>query len=63
MHSEYLQELQNLTLSIFYAMDEKSVAGVSFIRFGIDDIMNTLDLIDADGNIRYDRISNFLLRL
>jgi hypothetical protein len=40
-------------------LDEKSVAGISFIRFGIDDILNTLDLIDADGNINYDRISKF----
>jgi len=39
--------------------DPRGVAGFSLIRFGVDDIPNTLDLIDADGNIRYDRIKTF----
>ncbi|MEM6726027.1 MAG: PorV/PorQ family protein [Bacteroidota bacterium] len=33
--------------------------GVSFIRFAIDDIPNTLDLIEADGSINFDNISGF----
>ena len=40
-------------------IDENSVAGLSVIRLGVDDILNTLELIDSDGNIRYDRISKF----
>ncbi|MEO1435716.1 MAG: PorV/PorQ family protein [Bacteroidota bacterium] len=33
--------------------------GVSFIRFAIDDIPNTLDLIEADGSINFDNITGF----
>ena len=29
------------------------------IRFGVDDIPNTLNLVDADGNVNYDRITYF----
>jgi hypothetical protein len=31
----------------------------SFIRFGVDDILNTTELIDSQGNIDYNRISLF----
>jgi len=40
-------------------LNDKSALGITLIRFGVDDIPNTLDLIDSDGNIRYDRISSF----
>ncbi|MBN2680985.1 MAG: PorV/PorQ family protein [Bacteroidales bacterium] len=40
-------------------IDEKTAFGISIIRFGVDDIPNTLELIDNDGNIRYDRIKSF----
>lgn len=33
--------------------------GVSMMRNGVDDIPNTLDLIDENGNVNYDRISTF----
>ncbi len=33
--------------------------GISFIRFGVDDIPDTSELIDAEGNINYDRIRSF----
>jgi hypothetical protein len=33
--------------------------GFTFIRFGIDDIPNTLSLFDSDGTPNYDNISNF----
>ncbi len=33
--------------------------GLSLIRFGIDDIPNTLSLFDDDGTINYDNISSF----
>ena len=33
--------------------------GVSLIRFGVDDILDTTQLIDENGNINYDRISRF----
>jgi hypothetical protein len=60
MHNEYFAGIAKFDYGAYsMRLDEKSVAGISFIRFGIDDILNTLDLIDADGNIRYDRISKF----
>ena len=33
--------------------------GLSLIRFGIDDIPNTLSLFDDDGTVNYDNISSF----
>lgn len=60
MHNEYFAGMAKFDFAAYsMRLDEKSVAGVSVIRFGIDDILNTLDLIDANGNIRYDRISKF----
>jgi hypothetical protein len=35
------------------------VAGISILRFGVDNIPNTLDLKDANGNIDYNRITTF----
>ncbi len=60
MHSEYFAGIAKYDfLGASYKIDDKSAAGISMIRFGVDDIPNTLDLIDSDGNIRYDRISSF----
>jgi len=39
--------------------DGKRTLGVSFIRFGIDDIPNTLSLYESDGTINYDNIVPF----
>lgn len=60
MHSEYFAGIAKYDfIGASYRIDDKSVAGISMIRFGVDDIPNTLDLVDSDGNIRYDRISSF----
>lgn len=60
MHAEYFAGLAKYDYaSAAYRIDNESVAALSFIRFGVDDIPNTLELIDADGNIRYDRIRTF----
>jgi len=60
MHSEYFAGIAKYDYaSIATRIDESSVAGVSFIRFGVDNIANTTDLIDAEGNIDYDRITTF----
>ena len=40
-------------------LDDKSAVGISLIRFGVDDILNTTQLIDEQGNIDYNRISLF----
>jgi len=60
MHSEYFAGLAKYDYgALAHRIDEKSVAGLSFIRLGVDDIPNTLELIDADGNFLYDRIKTF----
>jgi hypothetical protein len=60
MHSEYFAGISKYDfLGAAYKINDKSVVGLSMIRFGVDDIPNTLDLIDSDGNIRYDRITSF----
>jgi hypothetical protein len=38
---------------------EPSVAGFSFIRMGVDNIPNTLNLIGPDGTVDYDRVTEF----
>lgn len=39
--------------------DGKRTLGLTFIRFGIDDIPNTLSLYESDGTINYDNIVPF----
>lgn len=60
MHSSYFESIANYDY-IGFAMpiDEKSAIGISLIRFAVDDILNTTQLIDDEGNINYDRISLF----
>ncbi|WP_348799505.1 PorV/PorQ family protein [Flavobacterium adhaerens] len=60
MHSNYFANIAKYDY-IAYAsvIDERSAWGISMIRFGVDDIMNTTDLIDSEGNIDYNRISLF----
>jgi hypothetical protein len=60
MHAEYFAGVAKYDYGAFsMRIDDHSTAGLSILRFGIDDIPNTLELIDSDGNIRYDRISSF----
>jgi hypothetical protein len=60
MHTEYFAGLAQYDYgSIAFNIDSKSAFGFSFLRFGIDDIPDTSELIDADGNINYDRIRSF----
>jgi hypothetical protein len=60
MHAEYFAGIAKYDYAgASYKIDEITTAGLSFIRLGIDDIPNTLELIDKDGNVRYDRISHF----
>lgn len=60
MHSSYFANIANYNY-IAYGMplDDRSAVGVSLIRFGVDDILDTTQLIDDEGNINYDRISTF----
>ncbi|MFN5910325.1 MAG: hypothetical protein ACK45H_03225 [Bacteroidota bacterium] len=60
MHSEYFAGISKYDyLGIAHAIDEKSTFGFSAIRFAVDDIPNTTQLIDNNGNINYDNITTF----
>ncbi len=60
MHAEYFGDIAKYDYgALAYKIDDKSNFAFSVIRFGVDDIPNTTELIDAGGNINYDRISSF----
>lgn len=60
MHAEYFASIAQYDYIGFATpIDERSTIGVSFIRFGVDDILNTTELIDNNGDVDYDRISKF----
>ena len=60
MHAEYFAGIAKYDFgSISKKIDEKSGFGFSFLRFGVDNIPNTSELIDAQGNVNYDRIYYF----
>ena len=60
MHAEYFEGIAKYDY-VGFAMpiDNISSVGISLIRFGVDDILNTTELIDNEGNIDYNRISLF----
>ena len=60
MHSNYFANIAKYDyLSVAKSLDSKSTAAFTYIRFGVDDIPNTTQLIDRDGNIDYDKITSF----
>ena len=60
MHSEYFAGIAKYDyIGLAKPIDSMSTIGFTFIRFGIDNIPNTIDLIDPSGNIDYDRITSF----
>lgn len=60
MHSSYFANIANYDYAAFaMPLDDQSAVGISIIRFAVDDILNTTQLIDDQGNINYDRISLF----
>ncbi len=60
MHSEYFAGIAKYDYgAIATRLDSSSVIAGSFVRFGVDDIPNTTELIDANGNVNYDRITKF----
>jgi hypothetical protein len=60
MHSEYFAGIAKFDyLGGSFKVNDSSTIGATILRFGIDNIPNTLDLIDANGNIDYDRIKHF----
>ncbi len=61
MHNEYFAGIAKFDYAgIAFPLDSnKHALALNFMRFGVDDIPNTLNLIDADGSINYDNVRNF----
>ncbi len=60
MHAAYFANIAQYDYMAYAKpLDEKTSFSISLIRFGVDNIMNTTRLIDAQGNIDYDRITYF----
>lgn len=60
MHSSYFANIASYDYAAFaMPLDDRSAVALSIIRFGVDDILNTTQLIDDQGNIDYNRISLF----
>lgn len=60
MHSEYFAGIAKYDYGcVATPIDKNSVIAFTLIRFGVDDIPNTLNLVDASGNINYNNITSF----
>ncbi|RZW45537.1 MAG: PorV/PorQ family protein [Flavobacteriaceae bacterium] len=60
MHSSYFANIANYNYAAFaMPLDDRSAVGISVIRFGVDDILDTTQLIDEQGNVNYDNINLF----
>ena len=60
MHASYFANIAQYDYAAFATpIDDESAWGISMIRFGVDDILNTTELIDSQGNVDYNRISKF----
>lgn len=60
MHAEYFAGIAKYDYgALAKKIDSNSVFAISIIRFGVDNIPNTTELIDASGNVNYDRITKF----
>lgn len=60
MHASYFAGIASYNFASFaMPLDKDNSVAISVIRFGVDDILNTTQLIDAQGNIDYNRVSLF----
>lgn len=62
MHAAYFANIANynhIGLSLPLDDDNSRFFGVTLIRLGIDDIPNTLQLVEPDGTINYDAVRSF----
>ncbi|MEE4178097.1 MAG: PorV/PorQ family protein [Bacteroides sp.] len=60
MHTQYFAGIARYDYgALAFRSGDNNHFAVSFIRFGVDDIPDTSELIDAEGNINYDRIRSF----
>lgn len=61
MHAEYFESIAKYDyLAFAKPLDNNGgVFAISIVRLGIDNILNTTQLIDPEGNIDYDKITSF----
>jgi hypothetical protein len=61
MHNEYFAGIAKYDYAgIAFPLDSnKHAFAINFLRFGVDDIPNTLELIDSDGSVNYDNVRSF----
>ena len=60
MHSEYFAGIAKYDyLGFAHSINAKSTIGFAALRFGVDDIPNTTQLIDNNGVINYNNITKF----
>ena len=60
MHAEYFAGIAKYDYGgLAFKIDSNQAVAFSYIRFGVDNIMNTTQLIDDQGNVDYDRITYF----
>ena len=61
MHAEYFAGIGKYDYAslVFPTVNNKRVIGITGLRFAVDDIMNTLFLVEPDGSINYNNIQSF----
>jgi len=60
MHNEYFAGIAKFDFAAIVAqVDATRTVGLSVIRFAVDDIIDSTELIDANGAIDYDRLKSF----
>ncbi|AZA79234.1 hypothetical protein EG347_17875 [Chryseobacterium sp. G0186] len=59
MHAEYFESIAKYDYLAYAKVLEEGVFGVSIVRLGVDNILNTTQMIDSEGNIDYDKITKF----
>ncbi len=61
MHAEYFSGIGKYDYGsiAFPLSDQKRTIGLSVLRFGVDDIPNTLFLLERDGTVNYNNIRTF----
>ena len=61
MHSEYFAGIAKYDFGglVLPTKDERTFLGFGIIRFAIDDIPNTLLLLEPDGSVNYDNVTSF----
>ena len=60
MHASYFANIAQYDYLAYAApIDDSSAWGITAVRFGVDNILNTTQLIDNQGRIDYNRVSLF----